>query len=176
MHVIIYKHRTVHFIQSVCSSSVRSNILMWKWLINNNYVSCTSKLTADIDLQWNNYSCVWLVVLTPKWHKMPKGIWNGHCFLTLITPVLQEHVKHEHISHFCRTTWTKSYIIAQESLGSLGLFCPRLHPRVTSQLPGLLHLPVKPRLSTSCSITNMIWAVTGSDPLYRLAYREKGFC
>lgn len=60
--------------------------------------------------------------------------------------------------------------------GSLGLICPRLHPWVTSQLPGLLHLPIKRRLSTSCTITNMILAVTGNDPLYRLAYREEVFC
>lgn len=39
---------------------------------------------------------------------------------------------------------------------SLGLICPRLHPWVTSQLFGLLHLPVKRRLSTSCTITNTI--------------------
>lgn len=32
---------------------------------------------------------------------------------------------------------------------SLGLICPKLHPWVTSQLPGLLHLPVKHWLSTS---------------------------
>lgn len=72
-------------------------------------------------LQWNNYSYthVGIVVLTSKWRVMPKGIWNGHCFLTLITPVLQEHVKHEHIPHFCSTTWTKSYIMAQESLDAL---------------------------------------------------------
>lgn len=68
--------------------------------------------------QRNNYSytCVRIVVLTSKWRMMPKGIWNGHCFLTLITPVLQEHIKHEHIPHFCCTTWTKSYIMGQESL------------------------------------------------------------
>lgn len=71
--------------------------------------------------------------LTSKWRTMPKGIWIGRCFLTLITPALHDHVKHKHIPHLCRTTWTESYDIGQESLDArLGPARRRLHLRVTS--------------------------------------------
>lgn len=95
------------------------------------------------------------MLLTPKSWKQPTGIWKGHCFLALITPVLQEDFKREHIRHFCSLTGTKSYIICQESRRHLlGLICSRLHLRVTSQLPGLLHLPVKTGFSASCPMSN----------------------
>lgn len=106
-------------------------------------------------LKWNNYSytCVWIVGLTSKWWMKPSGIWNGHCFLTLITPVLQEDINT--FPHFCSLAGTKSYFICQESLRHLlGLICSRLHLRATCQLPGLLHLPVKTGFSASCTITN----------------------
>lgn len=71
--------------------------------------------------------------LTSKWRTMPKGIWIGRCFLTLITPALHDHVKHKHIPHPCRTTWAESYDIGQESLDArLGPARRRLHLRVTS--------------------------------------------
>lgn len=71
--------------------------------------------------------------LTSKWRTMPKGIWIGRCFLTLITPALHDHVKHKHIPHLCCTTWTESYDIGQESLDArLGPARRRLHLRVTS--------------------------------------------
>lgn len=143
------------------------------------YVSCTSEFTSDINHIFFSDTIaaistlgLWLQHQSDTWCQ--KGIWNGYCFLTLITPVLQEHIKHEHIPHFCSTTWTKSYIIGQELLRrSLGLICSRLHLRVTSQLPGLLHLPVKLRLSASCTMTDVVWAVSSvNDPLHRLAYLE----
>lgn len=108
-------------------------------------------------LKWNNYSytCVWIVALTSKWWMKPSGIWNGHCFLTLITQVLQGDIKSEHIPLFCSLAGTKSYIICQESLRHLlGLICSRLRLQVTCQLPGLLHMPVKTRFSASCTMTN----------------------
>lgn len=155
---------------------------MWKWLISNIYVSCTSKLAADI----NHIFLSATITATPAF-----GLWFWHqsdawcqkvfgmaiAFWHSLPRVLQEHVKHEHISPFLQYNLNKELHYSPGILRrSLGLICPRLHPWVTSQLPGLLHLPVKPQLSTSCSITNMIWTVTGNDPLYRLAYREEVFC
>lgn len=102
-----------------------------------------------------SYTCIWIVALTSKWWIKPSGIWNGHCFLTLITLVLQEDIKSEHIPLFCSLAGTKSYIICQKSLRHLlGLICLRLRLQVTCQLPGLLYLPVKTRFSASCTMTN----------------------
>lgn len=112
-------------------------------------------------LKQNNYSCAyfWTLLLTTKSWKKPTGIWKGHWFLTVITQVLQEDIKREHIRHFCGLTGTKSYIICQESLRHLlGLICSRLHLRVTSQFTGLLDLPVKTRFSASCKMSNASWS------------------
>lgn len=116
---------------------------------------CSRAYINHIFLNNYSYTCVWIVALTSKWWMKPSGIWNGHCFLTLITPVLQGDIKSEHIPLFCSLAGTKSYIICKESLRHLlGLICSRLRLQVTCQLPGLLHLPVKTRFSASCTMTN----------------------
>lgn len=45
----------------------------------------------------------------------------------------------------------------------LGCSCPGLHSGVTSQLSALLHVPVKPWLSTSDSTTATKWAVAAQS-------------
>lgn len=113
----------------------KKSVDVWKWLISSN---CWHKSRI---LKWNNYSytCVWIVVLTPKWRTMPKGIWNGRCFLTLITPALQEHVKHEHISHFCSTNSNKDLHYSRGILThSWGLICPRAAPMGDISTPWLI--------------------------------------
>lgn len=96
--------------------------------------------------QRNNYSytCVRIVVLTSKWRVMPKGIWNGHCFFDSHYPSITRTRQAWTYSPFLLFNLNKELLYGPGIFRrSLGLIRRRLHLRVTSQLPGLLHLPVK---------------------------------
>lgn len=97
-------------------------------------------------LKWNSYSytCTWIVVLTPKWCMMPKRYLEWPMVFDTHYPGITR----------TRQAWTY-FPFPQYNLNkglhysggilrrSLGLICPGLHPWVSSQLPGLLHVPVK---------------------------------
>lgn len=119
------------------------------WMkINRIIISGISALTfkhwqhyLNIGETISNYTCAWIGILSQKCLMMP-SVWNCLWFMTLIRFGLQEDVKLEHISHFW-STLNKELHYSPWILRHLqDLPCPRQHPWMTSQLPGLLNLSI----------------------------------
>lgn len=122
--------QTAVYLRSLAQKTIQAEIVAKSWLCflffkaDINHVLLCETITATPAFR------LWFS--TSKWCTMPKGIWIGRCFLTLITSALHDHVKHKHIPHLCCTTWKESYDIGQESLDAhLGPTHQRLHLRVT---------------------------------------------
>lgn len=129
-----------------------------------------------VNLQWNSnsFTCAWIVVLTPKWQMMPRGIWNGPSIFTPITSVFTR----------ARQAWTYFpfllYNLNKELHYSSGIFQTLMRPYLPEAAPmgdiSTRWIITPARQASVLRLLHNNKHNTGWDPRHNRACREEVLC